>query len=382
MQRGLAFFLLFLAGFFPQCLWAQASVNENLETVLLYVDGAQGSDSNPGTQASPFQTISAAVVAAQTNNYHGTGTRVLINPGIYREDIRMMGSKYYTAMPITLEGIGSGVIVSGAVQYKNWLTNAGNSAIYSSPWMNAWGLCPFQTGGPMAADIVRRREMVFVDGVPLTQVLKFGQMREGTFFVDESGGQIYIRPAAGTDIGAVDVEVATLPELLHLVGVSNIVVRGLTFQYASSCRDNTAVFVAGSGKNILFDNDNFLWNNAVGLHLFTPITNFTVQNSAANHNGQSGMMSVSTKYGLWNSITTSFNNWRAGILLHMELRGHPLLQRSQSCRHRPRHRIQPNTWRALGYGQRQHYRRQHDRGTKYRNWSARRKEPGAGCDFE
>jgi hypothetical protein len=293
-------------------MWAQATVNESLETAFLYVDAAKGSDSNPGTQSQPFRTISAATSTAETNNHHGTGTKIIINPGTYRETITLMGNQYYTAMPITFQANGSGVVVSGAVRNQNWQPYASNPAIYTTSWTHNWGLCaPELSGnGPREADIVLRREMIFVDGVLLTQVLKVGQMREGTFFVDETNNLAYIWPAAGTDISTADVEVATLPELFHLVSVSHVVVRGITFKYANSCRDNTAVYVAGSATNILFDSDNFLWNNSVGLHFFTPVSNITVQNAVSSHNGQAGMMAVSVKYGLWRSVTTSFNNWR------------------------------------------------------------------------
>src|ERR1700752_1581899 len=67
--------------------FGQATVNESLETATLYVDTAKGSDSNPGTQAKPLKTIGAAASAAETNNYSSIGTKVIINPGTYRESV-------------------------------------------------------------------------------------------------------------------------------------------------------------------------------------------------------------------------------------------------------------------------------------------------------
>jgi hypothetical protein len=296
----------------PQFVWAQAVVNENLETATLYVDANKGSDSNPGTQTEPFKTISAASAAANTNNDHGIGTRIVISPGIYRETVTLMGNQYNTAAPVTFQGSGAGVVVSGAVQYTDWSPYSGNSAIYTASWPNQWGYCeanPDDTS-PFEQPIVLRREMIFVNGIHLTQVLSYGQMQPGTFSVNETSGRVYVWPPAGTDMSTANVEVATLPQVLHVVNRSNVVFRGMSFAYAASCRDNTAVYVAGNSQNLLFDNDTFRWNNAVGLHFFSPVANFTVQSSSANHNGQSGMMSVETKYGLWQSVTTSFNNWR------------------------------------------------------------------------
>lgn len=312
MRRKAFLWLVIAAASVPQLARAQAAVNENLETAFLFVDAAKGSDSNPGTQAQPLKTISAASAIANANNYHSIGTHISINPGVYRETISIMGNSYNTSAPITFEGSGTGVIISGSVPYTGWQTYSGNASIYTTSWPNNWGTCAPNADGssPFEQEIVLRREMIFVNGVMLTQVLSLAQMKPGTFFVSESANRVYVWPAAGVDMNAVDVEVATLPELLHVVGRSNLVFRGMSFVHANSCRDTNAVYIAGNSKNILFDTDSFRYNNAVGIHFFTPVTNFTVLNSNASHNGQSGMMSVQTKFGLWQSVTTSFNNWR------------------------------------------------------------------------
>ena len=66
---------------------AQAVVNETQETATLWVDAANGSDSNPGTQLQPLQTIGAAATIALANNRASIGTHVTINPGTYRESL-------------------------------------------------------------------------------------------------------------------------------------------------------------------------------------------------------------------------------------------------------------------------------------------------------
>ncbi len=312
MRFKATFWLVVLAACAPQLARAQASVNENLETAFIYVDAAKGSDSNPGTQAQPLKTITAAAAAANANNYHSIGSRVLINPGTYRETVTLLGNQYNTPAPITFESTDKGVVISGSVQYSNWQPTSTNPSIYVTNWNNDWGPCAANADptSPFEQPIVLRREMIFVNGTLLTQVMSLAQMQPGTFSVNESSNKAYIWPAAGFNESTADVEVATLPEVLHIVGRSNLVFRGLSFIHAASCRDNNAVYVAGSSKNILFENDSFRWNNAIGLHFFTPVSNYTVHASSANHNGQSGMMSVQTKFGEWDSVTTSFNNWR------------------------------------------------------------------------
>src|SRR5271169_6776308 len=292
------FFLIASFVLFPAHGFGQANINESLETNYLYVDTVAGSDSNPGTQQLPLKTIGKAASLAVYANHQNIGTRITINPGVYRESINLIHINTDTSLPITFEAAQNGtVFVSGAVQYTGWQPDGNNSSIYLNSWPNQWGLCPLPSGngrwhqtGPLQQDIVRSQGMIFVNGTQLTQVLAVGQMKQGTFYVDETAGLVHVWPAAGTEMSTADVEVATLPSLFSLKGKSNIVIRGLTFEYANSCRENAAVSVAGQSTNVLLDTDNFVWNNSNGLYVGDPGTaNFTVQNSLANHNGQAGV---------------------------------------------------------------------------------------------
>src|SRR5579863_6687975 len=93
LDAGLMFWAIVLWQIvFAPFAHAQANVNESLETAVVYVDGTLGSDSNPGTQALPFQTIGKAASVANTNNHAGIGTHIFINPGAYRESIALGGN--------------------------------------------------------------------------------------------------------------------------------------------------------------------------------------------------------------------------------------------------------------------------------------------------
>jgi len=112
------------------------------------------------------------------------------------------------------------------------------------------------------------------------------------------------------------VELGMRSSLFSIWSKSNIVLRGLTFQYANSCRNDPAVSAASSA-NILFDHDFFFRNNSVGLGL-TLTTNTTVQNSVANYNGTSGMNAYETKYDLWQDSQTRYNGWRGAQGVYYE----------------------------------------------------------------
>jgi hypothetical protein len=312
--RG-AFFSCFASLFFltfsTAHVAAQASVNENLETATLYVDTAKGSDSNPGSESKPLKTIGAAASAAETNNHSSIGTKVIINPGTYRESVTLSHNSKDTGLPITFQAATKGtVIVSGATVYSGWGTYSQNNSIYTNSWTNNWAVCPQLSSCPYQQNIMMRQEMVAVNGTALTQVLTLGQMLQGTFYVDESANQIYVWPKSGTNMGSATVEAASLPGLFTIQHKSNIVVRGITFQYANTCRGSAAVSVGGSSSNILFDSDTFQWNNGQGLSISNPVTYFTVENSTSEHNGDSGFQESQSRYGLWQSDTTSYNNWR------------------------------------------------------------------------
>jgi hypothetical protein len=291
--------------------FGQATVNESLETAYIYVDGTNGSDSNSGTQTSPLKTIGAAASMAQTNNHSNIGSRITINPGTYRESVILNHNSKDTSLPTTFEAATNGtVIVSGATVYTGWQHYSANQRIYTNSWLNNWGTCAQITICPFQQDIMMRQEMVAVNGTAMTQVLSLAQMVKGTFYVDVAGAQIYLWPQYGTKMSTATVEVASLPTIFEISGKSNIVVRGLTFQYANSCRDSAAFWVTGSSTNILLDSDTFQWNNGLGLKITNPVTYFTVENSVSNHNGQSGYQESQTKYGLWQSDSASYNNWR------------------------------------------------------------------------
>ena len=246
MKPAAAVCLFLVTGLSTFCK-GQANVNENLETAFIYVDGTTGSDTNPGTQQKPLKTIGAASSMAVTNNHSNIGTRVTINPGTYRESFSLTGVSQDTSYPITFQAATNGtVIMNGALVYTGWTVYSGNSNIYTNTWTNTWGLCPAVGGCPALQNISARQEMIFVNGVQLTQVLSFGEMLQGTFYVDTTHSTVYIWPANGTNMSTATVEVATLPYLVAVYGKSNLVFRGIVFQYANSCRGNSAVIVDGS----------------------------------------------------------------------------------------------------------------------------------------
>ncbi len=291
--------------------WAQANINEGLETASLWVDGTNGSDSNPGTQQQPLKTINEAVSLAAANNHASIGTQINIQPGTYREVIDIGYSSKDTTYPVTIQAVTNGtVILSGGAVQTGWTSYGPNPSIYTSNWKYSYSLCLQISGCPTQQDIALHRELIAVNGTVMTQVLSLAAMQPGSFYVDAKAKLVYVWPPSGTNMNTATVEIANQPFMFRDIGKSYYVIRGIVFQYANSCPIAAAVTVYGSATNILFDSDVFQWNNGQGLSLSTPTTYFTVQNSVANHNGTSGFQEAQTQYGLWSNDIANFNNWR------------------------------------------------------------------------
>jgi hypothetical protein len=294
-----------------------ANVNEGLETATVYVDVTNGSDNNNGSQTSPFQTISKALSVAAANNSNKIGTRINVNPGIYREKLEFSAS--VSTLPFTLQATTAGtVFISGADSFpgNTWTPSSYGAQIYtnSSTSSYIYAACTTPDGWPPVPPVALRREMVFVNGFRLDQVMFSNQLQPGTFWADsETTNQIYIWPPAGTNMAQADIELATdkRSPLINTTAVNNFVIRGLTFEYDNSCvqlgnRIN-------QGTNILVDNDQFLWNNSLALGVGGGAENVTVQNSVANHNGQIGFGGNKVKYVLFQNDESSYNSWRGAL---------------------------------------------------------------------
>lgn len=288
---------------------SQANVVEN-QTILLYVDAAKGSDSNSGTSTSPLKTIQAAVNRANTNNQKKIGTKVIVNAGTYRETVSINPVSNQTTVPLTIQAAVTGTaVISGANTLTNWATDPTYSSAYETSWSTTAGTCAVPSGWPTnVAPIALHTEMVFVNGNPLTQVLSYSQLRAGTFYINESAGQLHVWPPAGTSMQTAVVETATRQKTLSVVGRTNIVLRGLAFTRAASCM-NTSSATVTSSSNVLIDSVQASWNNWGGLGVFSS-SYVTVQNSIASYNGGIGLQGSKDQYTLYSFNETDYNNWR------------------------------------------------------------------------
>lgn len=281
----------------------------------IYVDASSGADVNPGTISRPLLTITRAGQIATANYRIGGSTTILINPGTYRESIELEGAGPVSSASITFEAAKSGtVIITGSELWAGWQPDPSNPNRYTHAWPIRSGQCDVPSNFPEMPEIVRRREMVFVNGTLLNQVLSLSQMAKGSFFIDDATGRVFVWAPAGTNVPTAEVQVAIRPHLLIARRMSHLVLRGLIFEHASTCvsmKPHTAVAII-SGSNHLVEDCRFEWNNWFGF-VYKGVSHSAARRVIANHNGASGIAGSQLKDVTYDDVETSYNNWRGAL---------------------------------------------------------------------
>jgi len=288
---------------------AQASVVEN-EPKAIYVNAAAGNDVNPGTAVQPTQTIQAALNKAISSANAGVGAKVMIAPGTYREALTFNNANGKGTITIQASTPGTAV-VDGANVLTGW--SKSSSTVYSASWKDTVGGCPlpanWYTGMP---PVVQANEMVFVNGALMTQVMSSSQLRAGTFYVDKGASRVQLYPPSGTNMGSAKVEIAARRSVLDVFGSHNLVFRGMTFQHAASCMNDSAATITSS-SNIVLDSDKAEWNNWQGVGV-NGSTSVTVENTIGSYNGGAGLGAFESTNTTWSNNETDFNNWRGAMV--------------------------------------------------------------------
>jgi parallel beta-helix repeat protein len=279
----------------------------------IYVDGSLGSDANPGSESRPLKTISAAGRIAISNYKLNVSSKVNIQAGTYREFISLDYPPQPTSTKITFEAVKPGTVtISGADLWTGWQTDPSDERRYLHPWPYRWGLTPIPARWPASlAEIVRRREMIFVNGKPLTPVLSAGDMKDASFYVDDERGVLLIQPDAGIYPAKAAIEVCVRPRWFESHGVSGLTVRGLVFDKANPYLSEAA-FAVFHGSDILVEDSQFLWSNWAGM-LLNNVRNSTVRRVLASHNGASGLRGHGLNGVLYEDDEATYNNWRGAL---------------------------------------------------------------------
>lgn len=276
-------------------------------------------DANPGTESRPLKTIAKAVDLAMQNNLQNIGTRIVIYPGIYRESFSLQSKTPLSDAPIHFEAKAYGTAtIAGSDVWTGWIRR-GTTNTYTHPWPYTWGLAPYPQGwegNVVLQPIVRRREMIFVNGQSLTQVMSEQELKEGTFAVSEQTATVSLIPPAGSAVESGTVEVAVRPRLVVVEGARNLTMQGLVFIHGNTPVGDTAV-IFNNCDNVLVEDCEFLWNNWSGMTFMSSTSHSSqsviARRTRANYNGAIGLEASRVKDLLYEENETSYNNWRGAL---------------------------------------------------------------------
>lgn len=135
----------------------------------------------------PTNELQSALDAAEP------GDRILFAPGVYRTKLRVNRSGT-PDHPIFLGAEAPGeTVLTGADVVRDWQPVSGREGVFSTQ-IDLTHLAPDPKYGPL----IGRCEQVFVDGVPLRQVLHHDQLDAGCFLYDDAARELFIHPQAFT----------------------------------------------------------------------------------------------------------------------------------------------------------------------------------------
>lgn len=281
------------------------------DAAVLHVDGVNYDKviMPTGSTSLPFPTITWAVAQAQKLRSSGRAVRIVVAPGTYREFVSIGSSG--ANPPLVLESAEPGrAIISGADTESRWTPVAGTDLL-QAPWTQDWGLAPVPStwDGVTVSDVVRRRESVIVDGTPLRQVLTQAQLIAGSFFVDEAGDRVVVRPPTGVALSTSVVEVAQRDRALHISGgADDVTVRGFTFEAAAAPFEKHMAYVSDA-TDVLLEGNTFRRSSWGGLGLCCS-ARITVRDNRSMDNGGNGIDSYKTSDLVLAGNTMTGNNVR------------------------------------------------------------------------
>lgn len=286
------------------------------------------------------KNLAAAFAQARESLARGVPTRIVIQPGIYREAVLGLDWRKGKAADTLLVVEGRGKVVwTGADTFplSEWTRVGG---LYRHPWPYHWG--NFGYSWSAKGLIGHRSELAFVDGKPLMPRIleryavegivqdpaqpgkvsyQFLDRRDptavlgpGEFGVAERTRDLFVRTLP--DQRPASIEVSVRRNLLDLRGKSRVVLRNITF--TSTANDdgdfgaNNAVRFSIDPKlrssDVLIDRCKVLWSAQTGLHIDGD--RWTVRDSEFSFNGGSGIASGRSSDVLWERNVTNFNVWR------------------------------------------------------------------------
>ena len=280
----------------------------------IYVS-TSGLDTNAGTEFSPVRTIQRGVTLANQANTAGNDALVSIGAGVYREAVTI--GSLSTTRTLTLEGAGASTVLTGTDDWSTGWTLQGDD-LHVHSWPYRWGTKPVPRGwdsywnwdgNGYKRDILRRSEMVYVNGQPLRGVLTPAELSTaGTFYVDETIGRLHLRLPSGVAMAGSLVEVGIRVSPLLVDGRRHVTLRNFAVMRNRGAVQDAAVQLSNA-QNVVVDGLQVRWTAYTGLATAS-ISELHISSSIFSDNGVYGIGGYRNLTVLMDASEVARNNWR------------------------------------------------------------------------
>jgi len=231
-------------------------------------------------QVSPRAGVTGSIQAAAQRA--APGDTVLIQDGIYRETVQVSASGTADNPIVIKAAPGAHPVITGAdpLHSMNWTQVGGQSIWRYQPWTYR---APARSLGDPPRNYVS--EQVVADGQLLRRANSLDTMKAGTFFVDPvKEHALFVWLRSGDSPRQHHIEASVRPQLMEVSG-SNVVVRGLTFRFASNNAQQPVFRI--SGKHNLAEDCTIEYTSGEGAALDGEGNVF--HRVTSRNNGQIGM---------------------------------------------------------------------------------------------
>jgi hypothetical protein len=219
------------------------------------------------------------------------------------------------------------VVVSGSDVFQEW-TESEIENVFVHAWPYDFGWEPNPWPGDLALKYLQgtRRELLFLNKNPMTQVVDPSELAEGTYLVDEETDRVLFYPPVGVDLEEALVEISVRPEalygadskLLRVFRVNNVMLQNLVFEHAAAgSLANDATIAFRGCSNVVIEDVTIRWSNGFGLSMGgqgdTPAENFIVRNFRSIGSGALAMDGGGLSNSLFDGGEIRQTNWRGAL---------------------------------------------------------------------
>lgn len=228
--------------------------------IVVSGENPKAADRNPGTEALPLKTISAAAAKVQA------GDKVLVHGGEYRETVIITASGTVESPIIFEAATDERPVIKGSEVVTGWQRVA--DGIWKAPLPEVPERSPnLKIASYWQTNDVR---MVFVkdgeslDAHCLRRRDRRDELQPGTFFVDRANNTLLLRLDDGADPNPLRVEATTRGTWMNVWG-SHVTVRGFAFRHCANSGQMTGPGCFLRGDDVLMENCQITWSDHLGV---------------------------------------------------------------------------------------------------------------------